>query len=351
MPKKRKKKSSKSKATWAAPNMGGMRKAAKRSRKRRESRKSGGSFWSPQPNTRSVIRILPSWSTRAAKVGRFWLEIYKYWNLPIKDLKGIISPVHSFPEQFDEDPLDKTIARLDKMGVSTKNCYPQGKVHCNIILVKEGKTKVGERKIAQMPQGFGAWLEQQILEDEEGLDFTCPEGGVDIRVKREGSGKNDTKYEYTFVRKSDPVDLALLEGMPDLDKKFAVSDEDMAKIRKGAKELLQWGKAQSQDEDEEDFEDDDNDEEEYDEDEDEEYDEDDDEEDEDEDEDDFDDDEDEDEDEDEEDFEDDDDDDDDDEDDEDDEEEEEEEPPKRKKRKSSKKKKSKPKAKKKKRRR
>ena len=254
MPKKKKK--SKSKTTWAAPNMSGLKKAARRSRKRRESRSSGGQFWSPQPNTNSIIRVLPSWSSQAAKVGRITLEIFKYWNLPIAELKGVISPVHSFPERFDVDPLDKAIAKLDRMGVSTKNCYPQGKVHCNIILVKEGKTKVGERKIAQMPQSFGAWLEQQILEDEEGLDFTSPEDGVDIRVKRTGSGKNDTKYEFSFARRSEPVDLALLEGLPDLDKKFAVSDEDMAKIRKGAKDLLQWGKAQSQDEDEDDFEDD-----------------------------------------------------------------------------------------------
>lgn len=135
------------------------------------------------------IRILPVGKDEdfAQEVMQFFLG---------KELGAIISP-QTFGEpcaiyeanqelKSSDDEDDKALAGRFR---PSKRYYAPAIKYTD----EKGKEIDGSPKLAVLPQGVYTELIDLFLDDENG-DFTDPKEGYDVKIKREGKGKNDTSY-------------------------------------------------------------------------------------------------------------------------------------------------------------
>jgi hypothetical protein len=113
------------------------------------------------------------------------------------DIKGVYSPMTfdepcAIYEKYEElkkskDPDDKELA---------KDLSPKKKYMAAVLVCNDGKGKEydPEPKLIQLAQSQYSEIIDLYLDEEEWGDMTDLDEGYDLKLKRTGSGKNDTEY-------------------------------------------------------------------------------------------------------------------------------------------------------------
>lgn len=113
------------------------------------------------------------------------------------DIKGVYSPMTydepcAIYEKYEElkkskDPDDKELA---------KDLSPKKKYMVAVLLCKDekGKDYDPEPKLLQLAQSQYSEIIDLYLDEEEWGDMTDLDEGYDLKLKRTGTGKNDTEY-------------------------------------------------------------------------------------------------------------------------------------------------------------
>lgn len=109
--------------------------------------------------------------------------------------------------------------------------FPKRRVFCNVIDRKDPEA-------GSKPFAFGYQIHDQLVnyreDPEDSVDFTHPEEGCDIVIKRKGTSKNDTEYKVILHdrgRKSPLADTVeemndLITGQKDLARYTAIPGEE-----------------------------------------------------------------------------------------------------------------------------
>lgn len=180
-------------------------KMRKKLEKRKEDLKKGSGEFNTiifQPGiTRIRILPVPKDEDFACETVQFFLG---------KDLGAVISPA-TFNEpcaiydthqelKSSDDEDDKALAGRFR---PSKRYYAPAIKYSD----EKGKEVDGSPKLAVLPQGVYTELIDLFLDDENG-DFTDPKEGYDVKIKREGTGKNDTSYTVLVCKPTSlPKDL------------------------------------------------------------------------------------------------------------------------------------------------
>jgi hypothetical protein len=171
---------------------------------------SGGDFWTPKVG-RNLIRILPPWKQGAL----FWRETSVHWNVG-PDSKMLVCLQKELGKpcyicevverlQNSQDPRDQAVASEMKANV---------RVFYNIVDLDNV-----EKGIQVYTSGIK--ILQDVLAyfaDPDWGDITHPEHGYDIVIEREGTTRENTKYQVRARKNPTPIpDMNLLSGLKNLD--------------------------------------------------------------------------------------------------------------------------------------
>jgi len=170
----------------------------------------GGDFWTPKAG-RNLIRILPPWKTGSL----FWRESAVHWNVGpdskmltcLKKELGKPCYICEVVErlQNSQDPRDQAVA--SEMRANTRVFY-------NIVDLDNVDKGV-------QVYTSGIKILQDILAyfaDPDWGDVTHPEHGYDIVIDREGTTRENTKYQVRARKNPTPIPSPdLLSGLKNLD--------------------------------------------------------------------------------------------------------------------------------------
>jgi hypothetical protein len=187
----------------------------------------GGDFWTPKVG-RNLIRILPPWKPGAL----FWRESSVHWNVG-PDSKMITCIKKELNQdcyicevverlQNSQDPRDQAVAADMRANI---------RVFFNIVDLDNVEKGV-------QVYTSGVKILQDILAyfaDPDWGDITHPEMGYDIVIDREGTTRENTKYQVRARKNPTPVpNVELLAGLKNLDSFVKIlTREQQAAIYEG----------------------------------------------------------------------------------------------------------------------
>lgn len=195
----------------------------------------GGSadFFKPKEG-RNILRFLPP--RRGAKSP--FVKVYQHYiKVPHQDRPVVFACPRYFnkPEPCiacaKAEQLHKSGKRADKNRAS--DIWPSRRVFANVINREEPEK-------GPLVYAFGKTVHEQLVDiRQDDGDFTNPYQGFDIKIRRSGTGKTDTKYKVTASRKATPLSedeqeaLAWFENQHDLTKfaKVMTQEEIRAALR------------------------------------------------------------------------------------------------------------------------
>lgn len=170
----------------------------------------------PQPGVHSY-RILPSW--RGEGEGQFWhdmgMHFVKTEESGSKPAAVYICTEKTFGKPCDVcDAITKSLAvsSNDKMTERLKEARSSQRYLMNVLHL----TGPEPTKVQVLEVGTGVFQDVCNLINEYG-DITDIVNGIDIKIKREGSGL-DTEYSVLPAAKSQPVPKAVLANLTNLDE-------------------------------------------------------------------------------------------------------------------------------------
>lgn len=182
----------------------------------------------------TTIRILPGWRkdkedlTFSHSFGQSW----------IKDMDGkVMAAVGDASITYgQDDPIRNLIeraigeARFDTQRAHYKDMKAKPRELVNALVLDDKEIDPNEPQIVDFSESQFDTIMSQVemagIEDE----FLDLENGFDLKVNKTGRTMQDTKYSFTFARKSRPVDPAVMENVIDLDAwiRSQFSDRDKA---------------------------------------------------------------------------------------------------------------------------
>jgi len=190
-----------------------------------QGKQTGTSYWRPQENTDTTVRLL-SFKTDD---GLPFKEFYFYYN--IGKNRGILAP-----SQFGKpDPIQELIDKLRKDGSNEskellKKLYPKMRVYAPVVVRGE------EEKGVQI-WGFGKQVYEQLymlLADEDVGDFTDPFSGRDITVSSvKAAGKQwatttvRPKMKTSQLSDNESQMTDWVNSVPDTNTLFSLEDYDV----------------------------------------------------------------------------------------------------------------------------
>lgn len=190
--------------------------------------RSGIPFWTvpgaPEPNWKtSYVRILPPRDDHPDNTYYFWVATHG--NLP-GGTRPVLCPSKMFDEPCPACALGNTLWNAGNKNDARK-FFASWRAMVNIVVLnKDGSLpEDAEVKVWGMPKGVMESLQAKLKERPKSQrDISNPIGGYTIRVRRQGTGKNngqDTSYEIEPME--NPSDLPddavdLLDNMIALDK-------------------------------------------------------------------------------------------------------------------------------------
>lgn len=179
-------------------------------------KKSRQSTLKPAPGDHKY-RILPSW--RGKEDGQFWHDMGMHFirteSSGNKPAAVYICADKTFGKPCEVcDAITKSMAVSgdDKMTEYLKQARSSQRYLMNVLHL----TGTEPNKVQVLEVGQGVFQDICNLIAEYG-DITDPEAGIDIKIKREGSGL-DTEYSVLPAAKSGKVDPKLLSGLVNLDE-------------------------------------------------------------------------------------------------------------------------------------
>lgn len=216
------------------PDLSALKKRAKEAETRQKSR--GGAQFFRLPEGRTVIRLMPPWSKKAAKRGIVVKEAYKHafkidnkWNMPVCGRQ-------TDPDEHDVCPIcDFIDNNADKMDTDSIRARFQGYV--NAVVRGGGENGSDELKIVQLPRRVADTIIRAMADPDSGGDITDPVKGHDVIIERSGTGL-DTEYTCNIKVKSTKSSgkkkerEKWLAGLGDLDKIFKIDRKDLKEQKK-----------------------------------------------------------------------------------------------------------------------
>lgn len=171
-----------------------------------------------QPQT--TIRILPGWRADRSDP-TFFHDFGQTW---IKNMDGnVLAVVGDAKITYGQDDVVRNLvhramgeARTDAQREHYKEMLAKPRVLVNAQVLDDKNVDPNVAEIVEFSEaGFTAVLEQVAL---AGIadEFLSPEEGFDLIVSKTGKGFQ-TKYTYTFARKSRKVPEAVLDTINDID--------------------------------------------------------------------------------------------------------------------------------------
>lgn len=162
-------------------------------------------------------RILPSW--RGGDEGQFWHDFSMHF-IKTPSSGDKLEAVYICAEKTFGKPCEVcdavkkslAVSSDDKMTEMLKKALSSQRYLMNVLHL----TGSEPNKVQVMEVGQGVFEDICNLINEYG-DITNPDSGIDIKIKREGSGL-DTSYSVLPAAKSAPVKKELLANLVDLDQ-------------------------------------------------------------------------------------------------------------------------------------
>jgi hypothetical protein len=165
-------------------------------RKNIEDNRVGGVFWKPKKG-KTLIRICPGEPGNCPE-DFFYAHIKSHG---IKDSEGTFRSFRCLEDLGSWCPAcacAKLFAK-NSMDEKAKNLRARSDYYMNVVLKGTDEVKIWRTSGKQIDKLL------DILEEDDFGDFTEPEDGVLMRVKRKGEGFTDTRYDVVATPKSAPL--------------------------------------------------------------------------------------------------------------------------------------------------
>jgi hypothetical protein len=183
-------------------------------------KKNSGGFILKQKEEGTIrVRLLPVGDENdiASEITYFWLG----------DQGEILSPSTFGDPCPVQEEYERAKKSKDKGDVEiAKLLVPRTKYVIPILMYKDEKGKVVDTensgKLLSIASGTYNDIIDLFLDEDEWGDMTDPENGYDIKITREGKGKNDTRYTVTACKNS---------PLPKEFKKKIIDLEEMVKSK------------------------------------------------------------------------------------------------------------------------
>lgn len=170
--------------------------------------------------SQTTIRILPGWRADKSDL-TFFHDFGQTW---IKNMDGaVLAVVGDAKITYGQDDVVRNLvhralgeARTDAQREHYKEMLAKSRVLVNAQVLDDKNVDPNVAEIVEFSEaGFTAVLEQVAL---AGIaeEFLSPDEGFDLIVSKTGKGFQ-TKYTYTFARKSRKVPEAVLDTLNDID--------------------------------------------------------------------------------------------------------------------------------------
>lgn len=194
------------------------------------SREGGGAGFMKLVAGQNMVRILPP----VAGLKSPFVVVYQHYvDLPDGQRYSFACP-RLMAKPAKRCPVCEEVARLAKTGNgedSKRSRDWTAKRRVFAAVIDRKNPDAGPQIL-----GFGKQIHEALIElrrnEDVGGDYTHPTRGIDVIIKRTGSGKLDTRYEVNLARKSGPIvhDAGLMDEiytqMPDLTRFARVPDYD-----------------------------------------------------------------------------------------------------------------------------
>jgi hypothetical protein len=194
---------------------------AKEAKRIKESRNTT-SFWTPQVGD-NLIRILPPKAYQTDANALFFKRLRTHWNVGKDSVKVLCRKMLGTKSEcpicsYVEDDLLKSGRSED---VTLANDLKASERYAMCILDLKEKDK-GPQVFECSKTLFDSIL--AIFLDEEYEDLDSLKIGRNLKIKRVGSGKNDTRYSVIPSSTPTAISSDVMKQVPDLDDFYAVPD-------------------------------------------------------------------------------------------------------------------------------
>jgi hypothetical protein len=190
-----------------------------------KSQRGGSGFWKPKPDTTSIIRILPE----TGNMDVFWQEV-GYHYPPGEGASSIMCPAFTTDEAEECAICEHREASWQTDKEEARKWYTRRTYRVNILVRRKEADDDGKKYDGPFVFTPGVTVFEQleaIIGDDDYGDITSMQEGLDLKLTRAGSTREDTKYSVLPAVKKTP--LVGKAGKPD--------EERIAEVMAAARDL------------------------------------------------------------------------------------------------------------------